>query len=264
LHAAGGEALRNLLPQKRRELVPHDPVEHAARLLRVDLVHVELARVLEGLEDRVLRDLVEHDAVHVLRGHVERLAQVPRDRLALAVGVGREVDRLRCFREPLQLADDLLATADRLVRGLEALVDVDAEAARRQVAHVPLRRADDVARAEVLVDRAGLRGALDDHQAPSLGELRGLGGPCRVRFLLGRFALARLLGSCLRHSSHRASTARGAIDKVETRPVKRVHRRRAFRRSGPGCRAKLFIGKHLRQRFRPARALARTRARRCA
>ena len=36
LHAARGEAAADLLPQKRAQLIAHDAVEHAARLLRVD------------------------------------------------------------------------------------------------------------------------------------------------------------------------------------------------------------------------------------
>ena len=38
LHAAGGEALLDLVPEQRRELEAHQPVEHAARLLGVDHV----------------------------------------------------------------------------------------------------------------------------------------------------------------------------------------------------------------------------------
>ena len=36
LHAARGEAAADLLPQKRAQLITHNTVEHAARLLRVD------------------------------------------------------------------------------------------------------------------------------------------------------------------------------------------------------------------------------------
>ena len=50
LHAAGGEAAADLVPQERADLVAHQPVEHAARLLRVDHLHVDLARMLERLQ----------------------------------------------------------------------------------------------------------------------------------------------------------------------------------------------------------------------
>ena len=46
LHAAGREAAPHLLPEQRRQPVADQPVEHAARLLRVEEVLVEVARVL--------------------------------------------------------------------------------------------------------------------------------------------------------------------------------------------------------------------------
>jgi hypothetical protein len=44
LHAPGREAAAHLLPQERRELVADEAVEHAARLLRLEAVLVELPR----------------------------------------------------------------------------------------------------------------------------------------------------------------------------------------------------------------------------
>ena len=40
LHAPGGEAALHLVPEQRAELVADEAVEHAARLLRLDEVHV--------------------------------------------------------------------------------------------------------------------------------------------------------------------------------------------------------------------------------
>ncbi len=51
LHAARGEAAADLLPQKRAQLIAHDAVEYAARLLRVDQVLVDGARLLDALGD---------------------------------------------------------------------------------------------------------------------------------------------------------------------------------------------------------------------
>ena len=45
LHAAGGEARHHLAPQHRADLVAVEAVEDAARLLGLDEVHVDLARV---------------------------------------------------------------------------------------------------------------------------------------------------------------------------------------------------------------------------
>src|SRR5579875_3063686 len=87
LHAPRREPAPHLLPEERRELVAHEPVEDAARLLRVDQVLVDGTGVLERFQHRLLRDLVEEHAVHVAPPSPEPLGDVPRDRLALAVGV---------------------------------------------------------------------------------------------------------------------------------------------------------------------------------
>ena len=63
LHAARGEAAADLLPQKRAQLIAYDAVEHAARLLRVDQVLVDGARLLDALGDDLFRDLVESHAL---------------------------------------------------------------------------------------------------------------------------------------------------------------------------------------------------------
>ena len=51
--------------------------------------------VAEGLLDGALGDLVEGDAADPVVGELERLLEVPGDGLALAVGVGRQVDQCR-------------------------------------------------------------------------------------------------------------------------------------------------------------------------
>ncbi len=53
----------DLAPHQRTDLIAHQPVEHAARLLRVDAVHVDLARVLERFLHRLLGHFVELDAL---------------------------------------------------------------------------------------------------------------------------------------------------------------------------------------------------------
>src|SRR5437773_5925268 len=53
----------DLVPQQGRDLVADQPVQHAARLLRLDQVDVHHQRLLERLADRVGGDLVEHHPV---------------------------------------------------------------------------------------------------------------------------------------------------------------------------------------------------------
>jgi hypothetical protein len=102
LHAAGGQSGPHFLPQQRREVEADQVVERAPRLLRVDQIDRQFARLRHRLAHRVLGDLVEHDALHVLALELapcalEQLEQMPGDRLALAIGVGREEQGLAFF-----------------------------------------------------------------------------------------------------------------------------------------------------------------------
>ena len=63
LHAARRKPASHLLPEQRAYLVADEPVQDATRLLGIDEALVDVARVLEGVEDGVLRDFVEDDAL---------------------------------------------------------------------------------------------------------------------------------------------------------------------------------------------------------
>ncbi len=126
LHAPGAQPERELGPHERRHVVADDPIEHAARALRVVEVLVELARVADAVLDAFLRDLVELDPLGRLVGGLQLLGEVPGDGFALAIGVGREQDLVDPFGRRLELLKDLLLSGDDLVGLLEAVLDVDA------------------------------------------------------------------------------------------------------------------------------------------
>ena len=91
LHAARRQPRHDLLPQHRADLVAVQPVEDAPGLLRIDQVGVDVPRVLHRAPDRLGRDLVE-DHPPDRHPRLERLDQVPGDRLALAVLIRGEVE----------------------------------------------------------------------------------------------------------------------------------------------------------------------------
>jgi hypothetical protein len=68
LDAAGGEALGDLAPEERADLVTDDAVEDSAGLLGVDAIHVDREGVGEGLLDLGLGDCVEDDAEALASG----------------------------------------------------------------------------------------------------------------------------------------------------------------------------------------------------
>ena len=77
LHASGGQAAPDLLPEQRAELIADDAVEHAARLLCVDKVIVDVARLCDALRDDLFRDLVEGHAVGLVVRQSQQHLQVP-------------------------------------------------------------------------------------------------------------------------------------------------------------------------------------------
>ena len=160
LDAAGRQPRVDLPPQQRRQGVADETIEDAPRLLGVHEVVVDVARMSERVADRVRRDLGEGHAARLVRRHFRGLGDVPRDRLALAIEVSREIDRIGRLR---LLGDrgDLLASvlADYVFR-FEIVFDVDAQLVLArvlgQVTDVPVRRQDPITGTQVSLDRARL------------------------------------------------------------------------------------------------------------
>ena len=161
LHAACAEAAAHFVPQQRTDLVADEAVEHAAGALGVDHLHVDALRVLDRLLNRLLRDLVEHQAVDLAFLSPELLREMPPDRLALAIRVGRHVDIGGVLGGVLQFFDDFLARRNRLVLLREVVVDGDAQLALGQVADVAHRRDHLEVAPEIFVDGPRLRRRLD-------------------------------------------------------------------------------------------------------
>ena len=168
LHAPRGQAAPHLFPQQRREIEAHQVVERAARLLCVHQVERQLARMIDRFADRVLGDLVEH---HALRGLalefaalLEDLMQVPGDRLALAIGVGRQHQHRRFLQRLGNGGDVLLVALDQPILHREFVVGIDRAFLGHQVAHVTVGGQDLVVLAQVFLDRARFGGRFDDDE----------------------------------------------------------------------------------------------------
>ena len=127
---------------------------------------MQVAGVTHCLEHGALGDLVEHhpfDVDAVDRAAVlERSEQMPGDRLALTVRVGREVEMLGVSQRLRDLGDPLLAVGKQLVDDPEVLVGQHRAVLLRQIAHVPVAGQHAVAGAQVLVDVPGFGRGFDD------------------------------------------------------------------------------------------------------
>ena len=162
LHATCRQRRTDLLPQHRRQFETDQPVEDAARLLGVDQVHVDRARLLDGLQDRPLGDFVEDDALGLVDGETQHFGQVPCDGFSFAVFIGRQPYGL-ALGQLGQFVHHFLLVARDFIDGPELVVDIDAQVFFRQVADVSETRLDDIVLAEELLDGFGLGGGLDDY-----------------------------------------------------------------------------------------------------
>ena len=166
LHPAGGQAALYFLPQHRREVEADQVVQGAARLLGVDQVAGDLARVVHGLADRLGGDLGEHHPVHFLvleqAAFLQDLGDVPADRLAFAIRIGCQEYGGGAFCGFGQGLDMFLVLLDQLVAHREVLVRVDRPFLGHQVADMAVGSQDGEVLAQVLVDRLGLGGRFDD------------------------------------------------------------------------------------------------------
>ena len=163
LHAPCGQAPPHFLPQQRRELVSHQPVQHPTRLLSIYFVLVDRAGVLEGFQNRLLGNLVEHDPVDLGLGSLQLLREMKTDRLAFTIRVGRQVDVFDFLRRLLELGEYLLALWNDDVVGTETLLDIDSQLALGEIPNVSHGGFHQVVSAQELVDGFRLRRRLNDN-----------------------------------------------------------------------------------------------------
>ena len=164
LDPSGADSALDLVPQERTYLVADQPVEHAARLLGVEEVVIELLRIGHRVAHRALRYLMEQHAPNGALDLSELVGDVPRDGLALAVRVGREIYMIGLLGLGLDFLEHLRLARDDVVLGLEIVVDSDAKGALGQIHHVADRRDDLKVGAQIALDgfRLGRRFYYDE------------------------------------------------------------------------------------------------------
>ena len=156
LHAARRARAGELAPQHRRQREAHQIVERAARLVGVDQIVVEVARMGHGIEHGALGDLGKDHALHGDAVQeppaAELVPHMPGDRLAFAVGVGGEEKPIRAPERPADGADMLLGpVGDGPVHG-EGIVRPHRAVLGQEVADMAVGRHDRVARPQVPAD----------------------------------------------------------------------------------------------------------------
>ena len=162
LHAPCRQCRLYLPPQHRRDAEAHQSVKYAACLLRVDQVHVKVARMIYSLKDCRLRDFMEHDATGFLLVKSQDLTEMPADSLSLAVLIGCEPHLLGFFSVLFQFADDLAFLLRNNVVGFQRLC-INAELFLLQVANVPIARHHLIVFSQKFLNSLGLCRALNNN-----------------------------------------------------------------------------------------------------
>ena len=156
LHAACRQRRFHLLPQNGRQLESDQTVEYAARLLCVDQIDIESARILDGVQNGRLGNLVKDNAFSRFILQPQHLVKVPRNGLSLAVLIGSEPNRFGVFGGFLQVGDKFFLVGRNLVFRFVLMLNVDAEAFFGQIADVSVTRSDHIIFAQKLLDSLGL------------------------------------------------------------------------------------------------------------
>ncbi len=170
LHPAGRKPAAHDFPEQRRDEIADQPVEHPARPVRIDLVHINLARGRKRLLDAFRRNLVQQHALHraaVADFERHRIG----DCLPFSVRVARDVNGLCLFGRGLEFVDHRRLAPDSNVVRLEPVLDVDPEPGLRQVRNVPPGREHVHLAGQQFRDCPRLGRRLHNQQFPALPRL---------------------------------------------------------------------------------------------
>ena len=156
-----------LAPQNRREGEADEIVERAPRPVCVDQIVVEAAGTRHRIGHRLLGNRVEGHAIDLLRQRLflaQQFLHVPADRLALAIGVGRENQTVGLLRGILNILQPLRLVRIELPLHRKTVIRIDRAVLGRQVADVAIAGQHLEITAEIFLDRLRLGGRFHNHQ----------------------------------------------------------------------------------------------------
>ncbi len=159
LHAACRFRPRQLSPQHRRQGESHQIIQRAAGQIRLDQRAIDLTRVLHRLGHGGLGDGVKRDAADLFalfQGRGQRLLQVPGNRLAFAVRVGRKDQLVIGLQRLGNRANVFLAVGGNFPSHREIMLRVDRTVFWRQIADMAVRGKNRIVGAKIFVDCLGL------------------------------------------------------------------------------------------------------------
>ena len=162
LHAAGGQAPAHLAPQDRGQFEADETVQHAAGLLGVHQVVIDVAGIQDGVVDGIPGNLVEDDAAGAAAVQAERLDQVPGNGLPFPVLIGSEPDDAGLRGGLLEFGHHLALVGGNDVFGFEPRSHVHAEAFFLQVPDMSETRFNRISFPQIILDGVRLGRRLDN------------------------------------------------------------------------------------------------------
>ena len=168
LHTSGRKPTPYLVPQQRRYLISHQPVQHPSRLLRVHKVFIHITSLQKRSLHSLLRNLVERHPTNLrfVLHHRKQLNRKMRgDCLPFAIRVRREVDHVCLRRQLLQPLYNLLFSGRHNQRRLKRpILQLHSDIVLRQVHDVANRSLHHVVVPEIFSDRLRLCRRFHDHK----------------------------------------------------------------------------------------------------
>ena len=153
-----------LLPQKRAQGVPDDPIQYSSRLLSVDELYIYFPGVFEGIYDGVFCYFIELHAVEFLILIIKDIFQVIAYRLSFPVRVGGQINIGLILDSLFEYGKMLLPVRKYYILRFEIVFHIHAELALRKINDVTHTRADFVIFPQEFVYRLCLRRRLDYYQ----------------------------------------------------------------------------------------------------
>ena len=136
LHAPSGQPALDLAPKKRRQAVTHNAVQDPARLLRVNQVNINIARVVNPIADGIFRNLIEGYTLGIGIFQLKQFFDVPGNGLPLAVRVGCEKYEIARLRRLAQLGNQLVLALDWDVFGRKIVFQINPHRLAGQIAQM--------------------------------------------------------------------------------------------------------------------------------
>ena len=144
LHTARRKSSSNLCPKQRADFVAEQTVKHAPRLLRINKVPVNAARIFDRLLNDCLCDFVKHNTTGLVFIQLQHFCKMPRNRFSLAIRVGCKHDMLCVLCFFAYFFDNFASSAKGNIFGFKVVFNINTKLAFRQIANMPVRCNDPV------------------------------------------------------------------------------------------------------------------------